>query len=109
MRQSGSTAWQEVRSVLTWVVDATATGPVEGGVTEVRAPGRAEEHALCEDRAEDHNSHDGLREVHGLGWGEDDASIHGSKDDASAAAMQGSARLAALQQKPLCCLNSSMD
>ena len=97
--------------MLTWVVDAAAAGPVEGGVTEVRAPGRAEEHALREDRAEDHHSHNGLREVHSLGWGEDDASIHSSKDDASAAAMQGSARLAAMQQKyhSLPPTNSSMD
>ena len=78
--------------MLTWVVDAAAAGPVEGGVTEVRAPGRAEEHALRKHGAEDHNRHDGLGEVHCLGWGEDDASIDGSKDNASAAAMRNSAR-----------------
>ena len=95
-------AGEGAKSLLTWVVDAAAARPVEGGVGKVRAPRRAEEHALRKHRAEDHHSHDGLREVHRLGWGEDDASIDGSEDDASAAVMRSSARLVTLQQVYLC-------
>ena len=70
--------------VLTGVVDALAVGPVEGSVAEVGAAGGADEHALRENRAEDDHRDNGLREVHRLGGRVYDASVDGTKDNASA-------------------------